>query len=56
MKEGEAIEKKKPVDFELALAKYVESLAGFAALGVERPNLAKKVAEINKWIDDEATC
>lgn len=56
LKEGEAIEKKKPVDFEAALAKYVEALTGFAALGVERPNLTAKVADINKWIDDEATC
>jgi hypothetical protein len=51
---GEKHEKKR--DYEEALAVYVETLAGFTAIGVERPNLAKKVADITRWIDEEATC
>jgi hypothetical protein len=54
LKVGEKHEKKR--DYEEALAVYVETLAGFTAIGVERPNLAKKVADITRWIDEEATC
>lgn len=54
LKEGEKLEKKR--DYEGALAVFVETLAGFTALGKDRPNLAQKVADITRWIDEEATC
>ena len=54
LKEGEKLEKTR--DYEEALAVFVETLAGFTELGMERPNLAQKVADISRWIDEEATC
>ena len=54
LKEGEKLEKKQ--EYEEALIVFAQTLAGFVAMGIERPNLALKVAEITRWIDEEATC
>jgi len=54
LKEGEKLEKKR--EYEEALVVFTETLAGFTAMGIKRPNLAQKVTDINRWIDEEATC
>ena len=43
-------------DFEAALEAFHEAMAGFVKLGAKRPKLAEKIADIERWVEEEATC
>ena len=43
-------------DFEAALEAFNEAMAGFVKLGAKRPKLAEKIEQIERWVEEEATC
>jgi FtsZ-interacting cell division protein ZipA len=56
VKEGEKHEQGAGADYEVALECYREAMAGFAAMGAERPKLLEKITKIESMIEEEAAC